>query len=92
MSEPRCMGTAPTIPRLLTAAAVGGFALGIFVALSLNVADIAAGSSLTWTIAIEHVMVVVWPTSIWLMAIEGARSNWDVALIWGAALGSNGLL
>jgi hypothetical protein len=92
MSEPHRMRRSATIGRLLAVAAASGFGLGTFVALSLVFAHIAAGSSLTWRIAIEDIMGVAWPTSIWLMALEGARSSWDVALVWGAALGSNGLL
>jgi hypothetical protein len=92
MSEPPRTRRSPTIPGILAVAAASGFGVGTFVCLSLVLAHIVAGSSLAVTSAIEDVMVLLWPTSIWLMALEGAHSSWDVALVWGAALGSNGLL
>jgi NhaP-type Na+/H+ or K+/H+ antiporter len=92
MSESHRPGSVPNILRLLAVSAVRGFGLGVFVAASLAVAARAVDSNLSLEIAVQDVMEVLWPTGLWLMALEAAGSTWDVALVWGAALGSNGLV
>jgi hypothetical protein len=77
--------------RALVRAAVGGFATGIGVALLLYLLSTVMGP-LPAQIALEGVMLLLWPSSFWLMALEGAHTTRDIVFVCAMSLGANGAL